>query len=227
MSEARDMERAALTAMEAARSLRGVLLDLAEERRQLDWAVQRLQEERLAFATDRSAADAARPVVRRVRAARRAVAGSDRCGGYAMTTRNAAPLSAAEEAEIRESFAAGMRQGCTATAVFAREDIARLLATLDRERAAPSLDVERLAEDGRKWRTAEAEGHVVTFSETGYGLMHPPSCRPDLIGCHYNEWLAGLGYAEEEPGHYRMTFHEDGFAEYARLAAIPVAEEKP
>ena len=48
------------------------------------------------------------------------------------------PLSAEEEAEIRESFAAGMRQGCTATAVFAREDIARLLVTLDRERAESS-----------------------------------------------------------------------------------------
>ena len=52
MSESRDMERAALTATEVARKLRGVLLELAEERRQLDWAVQRLREERLAFVTD-------------------------------------------------------------------------------------------------------------------------------------------------------------------------------
>ena len=78
---------------------------------------------------------------------------------------------------------------------------------------APTLDVEQLIEDGRKWQAAEAEGHVVTFSETGYGLMHPPSCRPDLIGCRHNKYLASRGYPEEEPGRYRMTLHK-GHAEY-------------
>jgi len=45
------------------------------------------------------------------------------------------PLTPEEEAELRESFAAGMRQDRSATVVFAREDIARLLATLDAARA--------------------------------------------------------------------------------------------
>jgi hypothetical protein len=84
--------------------------------------------------------------------------------------------------------------------------------------SSPALD--ELIADGRKWQEAEAEGHVVTFSETGYGLMHPPSCRPDLIGCWFNAYLASRGYPEEEPGRYTMTRHK-GHAEYARLATPP------
>jgi len=57
------------------------------------------------------------------------------------------PLTPEEEAVLRESFAAGMRQDRSATVVFAREDIARLLATLDAARSTDEgLDVERLAD---------------------------------------------------------------------------------
>ena len=91
----------------------------------------------------------------------------------------------------------------------------------------PSGERDGLVEDGRKWREAEAEGHVVTFTETGYGLMHPPSCRPDLIGCWFNTYLADRGYPEEEPGRYRMTRHK-GHAEYSALdtgePARPIAD---
>ena len=82
---------------------------------------------------------------------------------------------------------------------------------------AGTLDVERLVEDGRKWQEAEAEGHIVTFTETGYGLTHPPSCRPDLIGCWFNRYLADMSQPDEDPGRYRMT-RVRNHAEYARLA---------
>ena len=78
-------------------------------------------------------------------------------------------------------------------------------------------DDTELAADGRKWRAAEAEGHVVTFTDDGYGLMHPPSCRPDLIGCAFNTYLADRGGPDGEPGRYRMTLISEA-AEYVRLA---------
>jgi len=62
----------------------------------------------------------------------------------------------------------------------------------------------QLVADGERWQAAEAEGHIVTFSETGYGLMHPPSCRPDLIGCRFNAHLADLDEPAREPGRYQM-----------------------
>ena len=73
--------------------------------------------------------------------------------------------------------------------------------------------------DAGTWRAAEAEGHVVDFTDDGYGLQHPPSCRPDLIGCRVNQYLASRGYPEEDPGRYRITLHK-GHAEYARLADV-------
>jgi hypothetical protein len=76
----------------------------------------------------------------------------------------------------------------------------------------PRLDA--LLADGQRWQDAEAEGHIVTFSDTGYGLMHPPSCRPDLIGCEYNVWLAEQDGPAREPGRYRMTFGDDAIAAF-------------
>ena len=76
---------------------------------------------------------------------------------------------------------------------------------------------EAVIEDAMRWRAAEAEGHVVDFTETGFGLQHPPSCRPNLIGCRFNVWLSDADGPEEEPGRYRMTWTDDE-PEYARLA---------
>jgi hypothetical protein len=84
-------------------------------------------------------------------------------------------------------------------------------------RGTEAADVEALIEDGHKWRAAEAEGHVATFTEDGYGLMHPPSCRSDLIGCWFNRYLADMSQPDEEPGRYQMT-RVRNHAEYARLA---------
>jgi len=74
--------------------------------------------------------------------------------------------------------------------------------------ARAGLDVERLADkrDANRWREAEAEGHIVDFTEAGYGLVHPPSCRPRLIECEYNEWLAASDGPEMPPGRYRMVW---------------------
>ena len=63
-------------------------------------------------------------------------------------------------------------------------------------------------------REAFGSAHIVDFSATGYGLQHPVECRPDLIGCHVNRYLAGLDAPEEPPGRYvvRLTpdQHEHG-----------------
>ena len=76
--------------------------------------------------------------------------------------------------------------------------------------------------DAARWRAAEAEGHVVDFTEDGYGLQHPPSCRPDLIGCKFNQWLAGYGEPAMSPGRYRMTWDplgDDPMPTFSALAA--------
>lgn len=72
----------------------------------------------------------------------------------------------------------------------------------------PSLDVERERDhaDALRWRAAEAEGHVVDFTEDGYGLMHPPSCRPNLIGCDFNAYLAERDEPDMPPGRYSMRW---------------------
>ena len=59
--------------------------------------------------------------------------------------------------------------------------------------------------------------HIVTFTETGYGLEHPIRCRPNLIGCQFNEWLASQMAPDQEPGRYVMTWAKSGpkYAAYA------------
>lgn len=71
-----------------------------------------------------------------------------------------------------------------------------------------TADWERAQRDAGLWQNAEAEGHIVDFSDSGYGLQHPPSCRPNLIECFFNDWLADLGQPAMPPGRYRMVWHE-------------------
>jgi hypothetical protein len=47
--------------------------------------------------------------------------------------------------------------------------------------------------------------HVVEFSRTGYGLQHPIACRPDLIKCPLNRWLARQAAPAMKPGRYLMA----------------------
>lgn len=53
-----------------------------------------------------------------------------------------------------------------------------------------------------------ADVHVVEFSEDGYGLQHPAKCRPDLLGCQFNEWLASQPGPDRKPGRYVMDWRE-------------------
>ena len=99
--------------------------------------------------------------------------------------------------------------------------VPQLLAEIDRLRATPlpALDVPAEAIEWARelMRQGYRDQHVVTFSESGYGLEHPIRCRPNLIGCQLNEWLAWQPAPDREPGRYVMTWTDNG-PEYARLA---------
>lgn len=57
--------------------------------------------------------------------------------------------------------------------------------------------------------------HIVTFDEVGYGLQHPPACRPNLLGCRYNRYLAyDLDEVPELPGRYVMTLSDTNVVSY-------------
>jgi hypothetical protein len=58
--------------------------------------------------------------------------------------------------------------------------------------------------------TGYEDYHVVRFTEDGYGLQHPIECRPDLIGCMFNEWLASQPGPDMDPGRYRMDWRSKG-----------------
>lgn len=81
----------------------------------------------------------------------------------------------------------------------------------ERAEAAAMLVTDKyLADDlelGRRLRAVGyADAHIVTFSRSGYGLQHLIECRPDLIGCHLNEWLASELAPAREPGRYAMEW---------------------
>jgi hypothetical protein len=59
--------------------------------------------------------------------------------------------------------------------------------------------------------------HIVEFNATGYGLQHPLSCRPNLLDCEYNVYLASLDEPELEPGRYTMYLNDNGWPSYARM----------
>ena len=70
--------------------------------------------------------------------------------------------------------------------------------------------------------------HVVEFTEDGYGLQHPASCRPNLIDCRYNTYLTSLFQPEREPGRYVMTLAGE-HAEYTpveEVGAVPQSERE-
>jgi hypothetical protein len=46
--------------------------------------------------------------------------------------------------------------------------------------------------------------HIVEFSTTGYGLQHPVTCRPNLLDCSYEKWLAAR-QPRQKPGRYVMV----------------------
>lgn len=54
--------------------------------------------------------------------------------------------------------------------------------------------------------TGETE-HLVSFTEEGFVVQHPLSCRPNLFECHYGS--ADFDWPPDELGLYRFRF-EDG-----------------
>lgn len=93
----------------------------------------------------------------------------------------------------------------------------------------PALDAERERDhaDASRWRAAEAEGHVVDFTTTGYGLMHPPSCRPDLLGCDFNSYLASCDEPDLLPGRYSMRWTPSQVPLYTLLCTPSCLPKKP
>jgi hypothetical protein len=59
-------------------------------------------------------------------------------------------------------------------------------------------------------RQGYRDEHIVTFTESGYGLEHPIRCRPNLIGCILNEWLATQMAPDQDPGRYIMEWRNSG-----------------
>lgn len=69
-------------------------------------------------------------------------------------------------------------------------------------------ELEEMA-DGFTAMRGIADRHVVELTLTNYGLQHPLRCRPDLIGCHVNRYLAALDGPERPPGRYVITLTPD------------------
>lgn len=52
-------------------------------------------------------------------------------------------------------------------------------------------------------------GHVVEFRESGYGLQHPPECRPNLLDCMPDVVLSEQDKAPKLPGRYKASLDAD------------------
>ena len=97
-------------------------------------------------------------------------------------------------------------------AYIAAADPATILALLDDLDAAQA----RIAELEASLGTDE---HIVTFSEDGYGLQHPIRCRPDLLGCSVNVYLAYRDEPDMPPGKWTVQLLGDGDPLYTAIAA--------
>jgi len=97
-------------------------------------------------------------------------------------------------------------------AYIAAVDPATILALLDDLDAAQA----RIAELEASLGTDE---HIVTFSEDGYGLQHPIRCRPDLLGCSVNVYLAYRDEPDMPPGKWTVQLLGDGDPLYTAIAA--------
>ena len=99
----------------------------------------------------------------------------------------------------------------SATFLHCADEIEEVLALVP----ARSTPAEALPPEALEWaRQLVEQGyrdeHIVTFTEDGYGLEHPIACRPNLIGCILNEWLATQMAPDRDPGRYVMEWAEDG-----------------
>ena len=80
-----------------------------------------------------------------------------------------------------------------------------------------------LAYDGQTFRALNEQGHVVEFSETGYGLEHPATCRIEarLLDCPVEKAITALFENPfGEPGRYRVLLDESGVLEGWKLPEV-------
>ena len=88
--------------------------------------------------------------------------------------------------------------------------LAMVLGALDGETDPAELGIDADRRDDFRASLGDSRGgrHIVEFTDTGYGLQHPLDCRPDLIGCPFNQYLAGLDEPDRPPGRYVMAWDE-------------------
>lgn len=81
-------------------------------------------------------------------------------------------------------------------------------------------DIVSLADDGLTFRLLSEQGHVVEFTEDGYGLEHPVTCRIQarLLDCPVDQAVRALsGNPFGEAGRYRVIIGDAGVLEGWRL----------
>lgn len=64
-----------------------------------------------------------------------------------------------------------------------------------------------LGNNGNELNLDISEDHIVNFDETGYGLQHPLVCRPNLLDCIFNQYLADSEKPDMVPGQYIMRWN--------------------
>ena len=77
-----------------------------------------------------------------------------------------------------------------------------------------------LAYDGQMFRNLNEKGHVVEFTDSGYGLEHPATCRIEgrLLDCPVEVHIRSLtGNPFGDPGRYRVVIGERGVLEGWKL----------
>ena len=66
---------------------------------------------------------------------------------------------------------------------------------------------------GHGWQLIHlGERHIVDVTDRSYGLQHPAACRPNLIDCEFNRWLAAQDNPPQSPGRYFMDLSRHDFA---------------
>jgi hypothetical protein len=96
--------------------------------------------------------------------------------------------------------------------------LAMVLGALEGETNPVELGIDATRHDDFRAALGDSRGgrHIVEFTFSGYGLQHPLDCRPDLIGCPFNAYLAALDGPDRPDGRYAMAWG-DGQPVYEAL----------
>ena len=85
-----------------------------------------------------------------------------------------------------------------------------------------------LAYDGQMLHDLNEKGHVVEFTDSGYGLEHPATCRIEgrLLDCPVEVHIRSLtGNPFGDPGRYRVVIGETGVLEGWKLPDIEARDQ--